>query len=218
MLYAAWSLVLGVTVAVRADIGAFSGAFFALVLLAASNWKTVLAALGGAIVVFVLFDPYMYWMPVRHVRDLVGKVVFHYAEISPAHLTTGQVWGVSSLLIFSLGLGWVSAVMRQGKRAHRFHAVLGFLAAFTACSYAVFLSARYQTERYYLPIVFIWQTFLPLFLLSLAPAIPFSFLTTPEEKAHARHLYRRSVPVVLIGVNLAYFAWTLAAECLFPVR
>ncbi len=217
-LYVAWSLSLGITVAIRADIGGFSGGFFALILLATSNWKTMLMVLGGAIGVFVLCDPYMYWMPVRHVRDLVGKVTFHYAEIAPARLTGGQLWGVSSLLIFSLGLGWASVATHRGNERTVSARFLLFLAAFTACSYAVFLTARYQTERYYLPIVFIWQTFLPLFLLTLAPVIPFSFLKTPEEKERARRIYRWSVPGVLVGCNLAYFAWTLVLERVFPVR
>ena len=218
LLYGAWALVLGAAVAIRADIGVFSGAFFALVVWSVSNWKTVLAASAGAFAAFAVLDPYMFTMPGRHVADLVHKVRFHYAESTPATLTWGQLWGVSWPLLLSLGLGLVLMVRHRGRRLPIPARFLLFLAAFTVANYAVFLSARYQTERYYLPIVFIWQTFLPLFLLALAPEVSFSFLRTDASQERARRIYRLSIPIMLVGYEFVVFVAILGLDYAIPLR
>jgi hypothetical protein len=218
LLYGAWALVLGFTVAIRADIGVFSGAFFALVVLAGSNWRRVLAMSAAAFAAFVVFDPYMVTMPGSHVRDLVHKVRFHYAQIAPSALTWGQLWDVSWPLLLSVGLGLVLMVRHRGRRLPIPARFLLFLLAFTICNYAVFLSARYQTERYYLPIVFIWQTLLPLFLLALAPEISFSFLRTDASRERARRMYRLSIPVMLVGYELVVFVALLGLDYAIPLH
>ena len=218
LLYGTWALVLGVTVAIRADIGVFSGAFFGLVVSAASNWKTTLAVTAAAFAAFVAFDPYMFTMPGRHVGDLLGKIRFHYAQITPSALTWTQLWSVSWPLLLSLGLGMTLLVKHRGRRLPIPARFLLLLTVFTVCNYAVFLSARYQTERYYLPIVFIWQAFLPLFLLALAPEISFSFLRTRDSQERARSLYRLSVPIMLVGYEFVVFVAILGLDYAIPLR
>ena len=204
-LLCAWSLVLGLSVATRIDIGVLGGAFFMFVLFRVLPWKRVLAMLGGAVVAFVVFDPFMYFVPVRHIADLFDKVHYFYAKKAPMHMDASQVWDVSWLVLACVCFGPAFMVLRKGYRSPVPPRFMLIVALFTACAYAVFLSSHIQAERYFLPVIFIWHTFLPLFMLALAPEIHFSFLKTPGEQENARRIYRLGVPVLLIGYELALF-------------
>jgi len=67
-----WSLIAGLSVATRFDIGGFC-VFSFLVLLSVMkiiNWKKILIITSGAVASFILFDPFMWYMPIQHIKDL----------------------------------------------------------------------------------------------------------------------------------------------------
>jgi hypothetical protein len=74
----------------------------------------------------------------------------------------------------------------------------------TALLYAIFLTSKYQAVRYYIPILFIWQALLPMYILSIIPKLRFSFLRT--EKAQRRGALVFSIfVIVLLVASQAYF-------------
>jgi hypothetical protein len=78
------------------------------------------------------------------------------------------------------------------------------LIALTMTLYVVFLTARYQAVRYFIPIVFIWQAFLPLMLFDLVSCLRFSSLSTETVRARARQFCAALVVLLLVGSQI-YF-------------
>jgi hypothetical protein len=46
----------------------------------------------------------------------------------------------------------------------------------TSILYVTFMTADYQTPRYFLPVLFIWETVLPIYIFLLVPCIKFKFV------------------------------------------
>ena len=161
---ATWGAVAGLAVSTRADIGAVSAAVFFALLLCKVDWKRLLYVFLEAVGVFVLTDPFMWFMPLRHVKDLVFKVVYHYAEFTPTHISMHSLAAISAFACASALLAISFMFGKQKKFAPVPLVLISALLCFTVFLYAIFLSAHYQAERYFLPIIFIWETLLPLFV------------------------------------------------------
>ena len=76
-----FSFVIGLAVATRVDIGVFCALVFLLFLRFKNtiNWKGFFIIAFGSVISFILFNPFMYFMPIQHTRDLISKIIFHYA-------------------------------------------------------------------------------------------------------------------------------------------
>ena len=138
-------------------------------------------------------------------KDLVEKAAYHYAEFEPYHIPLATVLNISSFLIVSMVLSFCFLLLQK-----KLPQVLpfGFLYALyilTAIVYATFLTAHYQATRYFLPIIFIWETFLPLFLFSLIGEIHLDFLKTQQGQVIARRWMYIIISALLIGLPLAMF-------------
>ena len=122
----------------------------------------------GAVLVFIAADPFMWFMPMQHLKDLVYKAVFHYAEFHSTHLNLVTLLAISSLTIISicLALSYLLSSKKLGSPLPRAF-ILTLLPA-TLVLYVIFMTARSQGVRYYMPIIFIWEVLLPLFLFALA--------------------------------------------------
>ena len=68
----------------------------------------------------------------------------------------------------------------------------------TSALYDVFLTANSQAERYFMPLIFIWQVFLPLFIFTFINHISFDFLKTKEMQEKARLFSKIFIVVILI--------------------
>lgn len=161
-----WSLVAGALTATRFDIGGFmSLVFFGLLVRFVGFKKALLAGL-GAVYIFVLLDPFMWSRPLIHLADLFRKIFFHYSgEISSA-LYLRDLFEFSAITFVSISLFIYFAVKEKDRLP--IPPVLGWtLFGVTIFLYNVFLSANYKAVRYFMPIILIWETLLPLFLLSI---------------------------------------------------
>jgi hypothetical protein len=199
-----WSLVGGLAVATRADIGSVSVFVFALLLIQTVGWKKIFYTLLGSFTFFCFFDPFMWFMPIQHIRDLLSKVIYHYAEFSPVHMTTLSVVSISSFAIVSIFLSVVLIFMRKKIQSIAPPAFVLTLIAMTVALYAVFLSANYKAPRYFMPIIFIWEIFLPSFIFSLVSNINFDFLPTPQKQEQAKKITKIFVMAILIGYPLIF--------------
>jgi len=167
---ALWATAAGLAVATRADIASFFSLFLGgfLFLTGTVNLKKMLAVVFGAIMVFVLADPFMWFMPVQHIKDLLVKVVIHYALFVPNLLTPLQVGNFSVLAFISIAVG--AGIVFYKKiplllPASLFTTIL----LMTAVLYNIFLSAKFQDPRYFLPILLVWEILLPFYVFSIVP-------------------------------------------------
>lgn len=202
-----WSLLAGMAVATRADIGSLTTVFLSTLLLSKIPWKLWLKVMVGTFASFIIFDPYMWYMPIQHMSDLMSKMLFHYDEFVPMPLRFGVIANISSLsfmsIVFAFIFIWNKKKWNVELLPNRF--VYTMLAE-TVLLYTIFLTSRYQAVRYYMPILFIWQALLPMYILSIIPKLRFSFLKT--EKAQKRGALIFSIFIIAILVaSQAYFLW-----------
>lgn len=200
-----WSLVAGLAVATRFDIGSITTVFLFGVLATKLHWRQLACLAAAAFAVFVACDPYMWYMPVRHVGDLLGKVALHHQTFARNRLDAGEVVSLSAMAFLGLaftalaqavpGVAGVAGVARNKLPA----AFVWALITLTVALYGVFLSASYQAVRYFIPIVFIWQVFLPLQIFDLIAGLRFPSLGTEAARGRARQMCAALVAFLLVG-------------------
>ncbi len=153
----------------------------------------------------------MWFMPIVHVGDLVSKVVYHYAEYVPIRMASMFVLAISSLTIISIFLSLVLIRMRDKIKMSVPPVFICTLIIMTSVLYDVFLTAHYQAPRYFLPLILIWEIFLPLFLFTLIDYIQFDFIKDSLSQLHAR-AYAKVLVIIALWV---YPAVSLTQSLIF---
>ena len=196
---AGWSIVAGLTVATRFDIGSITTAFLFGVLATNLRWRQLAGLVAAVFAVFVVCDPYMCSMPIRHIGDLLGKAALHHQTFSRNRLDPGEVVSLSSLAFLGLTFTLIVQAVPGVTRKKLPVVFVWSLIALTVVLYGIFLSASYQAARYFIPIVFTWQVFLPLQLFELIAAIQFPSLRTEATRARARQVCNAVMVILLVG-------------------
>lgn len=174
-----WALVAGLSVATRFDIGALTAfAFLAFLFVQNLSQETflrkVLFVRAGFLVLysvffFVVFNPFMWFMPIQHLKDFFNKALYHYASYAQTVLPTTVVIDFSWLLALSFFVFLILFLSRE-KLSSGIPLPPPFvfmLMGLTVVLYIIFLSSSYQSVRYFMPMVLIWETILPLLLVHL---------------------------------------------------
>ena len=201
---AGWSIVAGLAVATRFDIGSITTAFLFGVLATNLRWRQLAGLAAAVFAVFVVCDPYMWFMPVQHVGDLLGKAALHHQTFARNRLDPGEVVSLSSLAFLGLAFTLLTQAAPGAVRKRLSPVFVWALVALTVALYGIFLSASYQAVRYFIPMVFIWQVFLPLQLLDLIAGLRFQSLRTEAAQGRARVICAAVVVFLLVGSQI-YF-------------
>jgi hypothetical protein len=211
---ASWSLVAGLAVATRFDIGSITTLFLFGVLATTlrrrqlASWSLVAGLAVAAFAVFVACDPYMWYMPVQHVGDLMGRLILNYRHSTPASIPATlepmHVVSFSALAFVGMLLSIVGETSVFPSRRTIPRQLVLALVPLTVLLYGIYLSARCPAVRYFIPIVFIWQAFLPLQLFDLIAGLQFESLRTEAARARARQLCAAVVVLLLVGSQIAF--------------
>ena len=177
-----WSVIAGMAVATRTDVASVTTATLGILLIIHYNYRKVAALAAASIAFFCLFDPFMWYMPIKHVQDLLYKVIFHYSDFpQPNQLSLMDVSQLSALAAASLALAWLTiAFRRKLKSPYPVSFVIG-ITVLTILEYTIFLTSAYQADRYFLPIVCIWQVLLPYTAFYLISHVEFTFLSPGKQ-------------------------------------
>ncbi len=162
-----WSILAGLIIATRVDIGSIMVFLFLLFLKSKISWQQMFYIILGTGASFVLFDPFMWYMPVQHISDLLFKIIYHYEYFAPNRLTFSDVLTISIFTFISMFFSIIFLFMEEKIESPLPPKLIYILLIVTAALYMVFLTAECQASRYFLPLINIWQTFLPLFIFSL---------------------------------------------------
>ena len=175
-----WGFVAGLSIATRADIGIFSFVVFLLLISKKIGWKKVALLACEAFLIFAIFDPFMWFMPFQHIKDLIFKITYHYQNITPSYIGLSSILSFSSLAFLSIFLSMFFLFSKRRLVSPLPPIFVKVLIFMTSILYIIFLTAHSQAERYFLPIVFIWEVFLPLYIFSLIQemhiTLPFGIL------------------------------------------
>ncbi len=160
---AGWGIIAGMLVATRIDIGGIAIVALGLLCLTRLNLRQLLILAASLVVSFIAFDPFMWFMPVQHLVDLLSMSKFIYASMQRS-MSLLSVFTISALSIVSLVCALVLIYWKKLPIPRRaFVALL----CMSVVVYVSVLTSRYQAGRYYLPILLTWEVMLPLFLSQL---------------------------------------------------
>ncbi len=205
---ASWSLVAGLAVATRFDIGSITALFLFGVLATTLRRRQLAVIAVAAFAVFVACDPYMWYMPVCHVGDLMGRLILNYRHSTPASIPATlepmHVVSFSALAFVGMMLSICGETKVFPSRRTIPRQLVLALVPLTVLLYGIYLSARCPAVRYFIPIVFIWQAFLPLQLFDLIAGLRLESLRTEAARARARQLCAAVVVLLLVGSQIAF--------------
>lgn len=151
-----WGVAAGMLVSLRTDVGALFalGLYLYLLGLRSLRFDALVALPLVALCTFLITDPFFWILPVQHVYDLVFKVSYHYNTIEPYHIEfirlLSMSWIAWCAVVFAVFMAW--------KRELRMPP--GFLAALLGIAvvmHGILLSAHYQAERYFVPVIMVGE-------------------------------------------------------------
>lgn len=151
----------------------FAGALcLAIGFLTALRFRKKLAFLAiVALVSFVLFDPLLWSDPVTHIVYMLGRADTHFSNIDALTLRYSDFLLFAPFAIFSL-LTWLLLLVPKLKQYQPIpHSVGWVLFIFTVVITVIYLDAQGKSLRYFYPLIFVWESLLPLFLISLSAHI-----------------------------------------------
>jgi hypothetical protein len=162
------SILIGLVISTRVDVGAVMVVSFLIFMKPKIIWRQIFFIILGAGLFFILFDPFMWFMPIQHVSDLLFKIIYHYEYFAPSKISLFYMFNISTFLLLSIFLSAASLFLKEKNKLPippRFIYTL-FITTIVLCF--IFFTSQYQTPRYFLPIINIWETLLPLLIFSLA--------------------------------------------------
>jgi hypothetical protein len=160
-----WSAAAGALAATRADIGGVLVVTFALLLWLRYGARLTASLLVLAFAAFFIFDPFMWFMPVAHVHDIFTKMAVHYT----GSLVTGHdyVSGILSFAARALGAILLALLLMARRQLPLPPAFIVALLGATVLVCLILFTSGFDVTRYFMPLIFIWELFLPLFLVTM---------------------------------------------------
>lgn len=161
-----FSVLSGFIMATRVDVGFIGTLFFGIFLLPKISIRDFIYSIFLILGSFILFDPYMWYMPFQHIDDLVYKFIYHYEFFNHAELDISRIIDISNIVIIS-SLSFLFLYFCDKKRILLNIRFLFFVLAVSIISYSVFLTSQINAVRYFVPFILIWEVLFPFIILDL---------------------------------------------------
>lgn len=196
-----WGIISGILIATRVDTGGYLTLMFGVLLLYSVGFKRTWLALISSIIAFCIFDPFMWFEPIQHVRYLVWYLFNHYRGDSLESIISFPVIFYDSffawLSIFSAG---ILVYFKHTSKKVLPIVFLILLVVMTIVLYCIVLTSHYQVMRYLYPIILIWETFLPLFMFSIVQVITerYAMIDTDRLRINTRIFWGIAAFLILV--------------------
>jgi hypothetical protein len=195
-----WGAITGLSAATRLDVTLLVGIPMFVLLWHRHGSRVVPPLIAGFGISFFAADPFLWFMPIRHLTDLTLKFIKHYAEVPPASIVPLSKIVLSNLIralslvivsfVFSLILLWKKKLTRIIPVP-----IYIVIVSTTLLGLAIILTSKYQGERYLSPLIIVWDILLPLFALE-------TFAPTDRLVSEDRCLQSSAKSSLIIGLFL----------------
>jgi hypothetical protein len=214
-----WCALAGLLAAARIDVGSMMTAGLLLFLLTLYDFKKVFYMGVGCVISFCVFDPFMWFDPIEQIRRLFGTATLYYSGTGFAQFTyyIVNLEKVSLLGLMGLFLGLVFLLRRKELPSVMPTRFLAFLLGMTAVITTIFLSAHSQAARYFMPLVFVWEIFLPYFLFTLISNIHFSFLQGEQAQKRGQFILKILFILLLVGIPAEIYVSEILHHAAFAI-
>ncbi len=203
-----WGITAGFMLCTRLDVGSIMVAMCGAFLLASYGWRKLVLPFMAGVITFAIFDPFLWLIPVKHAKDMIIRITYHYFEYPGPPLDHNLV-AIFSVLAFSAMI--LGAVSLFSKEKSLMPPVFTFtLFAVTAFLYGVFLTSHSQAMRYFQPMIFIWETLFPLFMFEFISRFRFSFVQSESGRLRAKYAaYSLVLLLLLLRSGFIFYSWWL---------
>jgi hypothetical protein len=161
--YFLWGTVLGISAATRLDISLFIGIPLIFLILRWSGIRAILPVLAGVTISFFITDPFMWFMPIQHVMDLLYKFTLHYSDFHQTRMIPWYEWA-NGVPLAVISIVWFLALLIRRRLGNVVPTqVLIVVLGLSLLASLILATSKFQSIRYLFPILVIWEIFLPMF-------------------------------------------------------
>jgi hypothetical protein len=174
-----WGAAVGFALATRYEIALFVGVPFSLLIAYRRGWKTLLPMIAGMIFAFILANPYMWYMPVRYLGDLVRRFTINYMDYPKTPLFT--FFFVNTAWLAGLSMIWCVALLVKKRLPGVLPSPAIILLTAISLALPVIVSFSHnKAARYFFPLTVTWEVIFSLLVLEVVPpaqTVPRGWLT-----------------------------------------
>jgi hypothetical protein len=161
-------VIVGLAASTRLDATLLVSPPLLFLLLHRHGRKVVLPFFLGSGISFFVSDPFLWFMPMQHLFDIVHKFIIHYTNSKEIILPTtlDPIFWINYTWLSVLSLGWALVLLCQRRLGQITPAPL--MLVFIGISlFAIIgiLTSKFQSVHYLFPLIIVWEVFLPLFAL-----------------------------------------------------
>jgi len=204
---ALFGVLIGILAATRLDVSLFVGGPLFVLFCYRTGPGAVLPGLAGGVAAFFAGNPFLWFMPVQHLKDLYWKFSYHYAHYHGSVRLSALEWAYVMPLAL-LGMLWFLFQLRAPRKEGALPrpVLIGYL-ALTLLAVSLLISSRFQAVRYLYPFVTVWEVLLARFILEITPGVcTFPLSQARFDKKTALALLGFIIPTQVLGY-LWVFKW-----------
>ena len=160
-------ILIGLSAATRVDATLLMCAPIVFFLVVNDKKKNVLFVMSGTMMGFWAANPFMWFMPWQHLKDLIGKFFMHYQGFSIPYQLSLLEW-INSIAPAIVCIG-VAVILYRRQILQSFVplSLCLFLLVVVVFGVVIVSISSFQATRYLHPLVMIFEVFLPLFVSAL---------------------------------------------------
>lgn len=170
--------------------------------------KQKIASLAAvSLVAFFVFDPLLWSNPTQHILHMLGRANTHFNAVDVTLLRYSDLILYTPFTLLSL-LVWFSFLIPRFSSLQPLPRSIGwFVLIFTAAITAIYLNADGQSLRYFFPLILVWESLLPLFLIPLASRIS---LPVSDKYAHKiQRMFPSALALSVAGAQVFLLLYAL---------
>lgn len=196
----ALGITMGLITATRLPLGVLTVIGTLVFLLPTIQIRRALQVVLTSVVTFIVIDPLTWFAPVEHVSHMLFRTSLHLNTISTGSIQAYDVLFFAPFTCISLLFALWFLISKKRALPPMY---LVYLLSVTIVMLGIFLNAESQSMRYFFPLIFIWEAFLPFFILTMIESIQ-SFPSFSTKK-----VFYISVAVLLAASQLILLLFAL---------
>ncbi len=151
-----FGILAGFAIATRTDIGGIISLVCGLILIQKLRLRSLGILVLGTIGTFILCDPFMWVIPIQHIKDLVYKMTYHYSNFGYVPFSIKRFLAITTTACMSVILGVYLMLHKKMLVTLPKKPIVVFLLTSIGI-FVLFLSSHYKAERYFFPIILVWE-------------------------------------------------------------